>query len=223
MSVNPDMNESTDYGDFRFQQVQFEHKDRTADGANSQSTIVFEVDPLESMGGLQTNEVAELVYMETQVSLEYEDETDDQDVGASVEYRGSVGANLDAKADEVGSGNTAGDVTIIDASGGSDTSTVRTQAKDEVFQSFRLQGNPPFDDETNGPGGSGDNQTVVYEKNWRQLTGRGPVLDANDDISQVSRLILADHIIPISALTRLHLVWDTAEVDEAGRAFSVPR
>jgi hypothetical protein len=60
------------------------------------------------------------------------------------------------------------------------------------------------------------------ERPWRQVTGRGPVLDSNDDIGVNSRLVVNDSIIGCVGQVRAHLVWDVAEVDDAGRAFSVP-
>lgn len=215
---------SVDYGDYRYQQANFLHKDNSEDGQSGNSYIQFSVEPLQSMGGLQPNEVAELVYLETIVTFEFEDEQGQQEAPQSIETRGVVGANLSSKNDEVQEGPLNGEFTVLEEAGSTDPSTSKsqTQAKDGVFQIYRLQGFPAYKDGSSGTGGGADNPGFHGEKAYRDLTGRGPVLDANDEVTIISRLV-AQHQFSVQANIRIHMIWDTAETDEAGRAFSVPR
>jgi len=223
-------NASTDYGDFRYQNVSVRHSNDMSDNTdatNVNSTAEVEVEPLAGRGGLDTNEVAELVYLEVLTNIEYEQEAADQDVGSASEFRGTVGINLPstdaALVDNVGT--EIGTAQIIDQSVGGDYPGVdaNVTTDDRFLQVFSVQGAPAFDDDTGGTGGSGFTSQFHSEKYYRELTGRGPVLDSNDTIDTVSRMISADSLIGEIGNIYLSMFWDVAEVDEAGRAFSVPR
>jgi len=213
-SINDEMatGADIDYSDFEYQ---FANLTPQAEGG---SPFNYEFDVLEGRGGLDNNEVAELVYIETQASLEYELDAgaNDQDVATAGELRGLVGANIDGGNGINGLGQRVD--TNINSPG---TGFVATD--DRVFQLFEARGAPGFDDETSGPGGNTFTTSTLYTKNWRELVGRGPVLDSSDNITVDGLVIAGDTLAGITlGNIRLHMVFDTAEVSDAGRAFSVP-
>lgn len=225
MSVRMDDSDNeTDYSSFEYQQIAVSHEDTSPSGnTNSRAKSTFEI--LGESGGLDTNEVAELVYAEVYADLEAEDEDGDQDAGTFAELRGSFGTDLEER-DEVENPINEDGTTEVTSNIGPDTGNVEVNAfnisRPEVFQVFRAVGGLPFDDDTNGPGGGASTAPFHAEKSWRSMTGRGPVLDSTDDITLVTNVIAGDTVIPVAGIVRCHLVWDVATVDEAGARFSVP-
>lgn len=218
-----------DYSDFEYQQIEAQFS-ITGDGSNDAATVdgLARYDVLEAVGGLDNNEVAELVGYRLQVGLEVEDsaEDGDQDVGSSIEFRGTFGANLDGTTDAISS-NELGERNIetvfFNSTGGTNANISGTSvARDEIFDHYRVTGTFPFDDQTNGPGGGGSLPTLQLEENYRQTHGRGPVLDSNDDIGVLGFVIAADTVLTTAGFVRGTLIWDVAETDDSGRAFSVP-
>lgn len=230
MSVNPDSMASTDYSDFEYQQVHLqvslaEQADSTGSG-DIQAKTVTQIEPLGGIGGLDNNEVAELVYMETEASIRFFDEGADQDVATSGSLKGAVGANLSNSRDAFPGIRDASGTTTIISTTDIDESNVNIDAnggsEDRWFQLYNASGHPPFDDQTNGPGGGAGNHNFYAAKNFRDLVGRGPVLDSSDDISISLNGEVGDTIISTNFIVRVHMVWDVAETSDAGRAFSVP-
>lgn len=229
MSVNTDMmNEDRDWSDYRYQTVQIQHLDNSQGSTTTgRSETEISLNPLEPVGGLANNEVAELVYLETIVALEFEDETGDQNVATTVEFRGSIGANTSGTGDVLADGANEfgrGEVIETDTVSASDVQVIGNSRVDSgVLQIFSIYGGPPFDDQGNGLGGNIFTNLFHAQKNFRDLAGRGPVLDQTDDITYLSALIYDDSILQKSGIIKNHMVWDVAEMDEAGREFSVPR
>lgn len=216
----------TDYGEFKYDQFIHEVTGKNQSGGALNLDSAANAEPLQGQGGLDNNEVAELVYAELFVHVEHDDETGDQDAASDSEFRGTFGANLQESGQSLLGGTDPGwNGTELNENDGSfiRTPAGRYQTEDNVFQVFQANGALPSDDSTNGPGSNGGSNVVQYEKNWRELTGRGPVLDANDDLVVVSRLIANDATIAVSGVLHGHLVWDVAEISDAGREFSVPR
>lgn len=221
MSVNPDGMTEIDYSDFEYQQIYHRHQqDPTGDGANSQVKSDFEV--LGGIGGLDNNEVAELVWMEAQVSVQHFQEDADQDVGSETFFEGIVGANLPATTALLpADGDQTGE--IINTNNTSASLNGSDDSEDRVFAPFAVAKTPAFDDQTNGPGGGGGHSTLVVKRPFRNMVGRGPVLDSSDDLSLLTSLEQDDEIIVGRGKVSLHCIWDVAETSDAGRAFSVPR
>jgi hypothetical protein len=230
MSVNIDEMgaQSMDYGEFRYQQVQAQTTVDPTNETNPSVDTLYTIEPLSRIGGLDPNEVAELVYLEVYADLEFETESESQGVASGAETRGVVGINLPAsegafvepQADEFNEGQiteifrglTEGDV-LTKLEDGTD---------DKKLQMFRAHGSLPYDNAGTGAGGSGYSNDFYAEKSYRDLTNRGPVLDSNDDVSIAINVNVANTNINVSGVVRVHMVWDVAEVDDAGRAFSVP-
>jgi hypothetical protein len=215
----------TDYSSFENQFVAFEHVMEDVTG-NARAKTGVEFEPLQGNGGLNQNEIAELVYYQIQVSLEFEDEeAGDQDVGTASEFRGTLGINLPVDQAFIDSDGVLNQTVESDPEGTTRNCTQRAilqeGVEERILQHYLARGAPPFDD-ASGPGGASVNDGTVYERNYRQLTGRGPVLDATDDLVLSGTNIIGDGVIEQIGSVRAHLVWDTAEVSDAGRAFSVP-
>jgi len=216
MSVNMNGSGDTDYSDFEYQQITA--TPRAEGQGNLNTDFLFEYGPIDSIGGLDNNEVAELVYLELHASMEYEDEEVQQEVSTSAEMRGFLGANIN-------SGN--GLVSIEDRVNASvGTGSGSTSADDRVFQIFQARSIPPNDGTAGGePSASGGSQDsgLIYEKPWRQLTGRGPILDSSDNLVLSGSITVGDALSGlVGGNVRAHLIWDVAETSDAGRAFSVP-
>lgn len=228
MSVNMDA-DGTDYSDFEYQTAALRTQVTPDDSVstNPRARTVTSFEPLARIGGLDNNEVAELVYLETFADIEIEDEeVADQDVATTGELRGAVGINLpasDSAFPESADVGFRGEV-VEAANIPEDNVTTRgnSRSDDRILQQYFSGFGLPFDDQTNGPGGSGTYNHFYAEKSYRSLTGRGPVLDANDDLSVSAAVNVSDSIIPIASNTRIHCVWDVAETSDAGRRFSVP-
>jgi hypothetical protein len=230
MDMEGEHSGSMDYSDFKYQQIGA----GAAQEANTDSDTAFSFaiayDVLDDNGGLEQNEVAELVSFRLFADLDIEDEQADQDVGTTVECRGAFGANVNSRRDIPDSnapgGTEAKNTEILRVINQSEADVAarpgKSQVKDEVFSFYQTRAALPFDDQTNGPGGGAAFQPFTREKHYRQESGRGPVLDSTDDIGIVGKLISSDAVIGTGVRINLELVWDVAEVSDAGRAFSVP-
>lgn len=226
MSINMDMaDESTDYSDFRYQQIAAEISfagAETAENDNDKGQISFS--PLQARAGLDVNEVAELVGYRIQIGMEFEEETSSaQTLYTSSEIRGVFGANLDSSGSQFPQEAVAPkDTEVIRAEGTADPILEGgTLSDDNIFEMFRATGSPGFDDGA-GAGGGGYATTTTYDRSYRDLTGRGPVLDSNDSLDVNMALNRSNSNVQERGIFRAHLIWDVAEVDDAGRAFSVP-
>jgi hypothetical protein len=228
--MSMDMSEMTgmehsgsDYAEFEYQVFNIEHSTGRPP-TNPLGDIVYNFDPIQEFGGLDNNEVAELVYSEIQVGLETEEEQGDQTAASSIEARGFFGANLDST--NVLIQNSENTVDVVDTNGQNLLvgQNGGTRSRDEIFQPYQVHGTQPFDGIADGTGGGGNLDDQTFIKNWRELVGRGPVLDSNDNLAVAERLIAGDKApdTTVRSQIRGHLVWDIAEVNDAGRQFSVP-
>jgi hypothetical protein len=218
------MTEGAEYADFEIQEIATLAEVTPNNDTNPNLRTLTEFEPLEDRGGLDANEVAELVYLEVTAHLEIEDEEADQNVATTGEVRGYVGANSGGTDESTNSVPAVGNTIIQRNDGDNDTDVVGTSITDQGrFQIYQLERGLPFDDQTNGPGGNSSGDTFHAEKNMRELFGRGPVLDVTDSIDIFQAVNVSDTVVPVQAGTRAYCVWDTATVDEAGREFSVPK
>jgi len=223
LDMNTAMGSSEDYSDYEYQHFSFQIETQDEDNARSAGIVNF--DPLQTLGGLDNNEVAELVGYELHATIEIEEETGVQNNEGVAEFRGNFGANLSNQEGIVG-GDGQGvivDGEVIDERS-PDTTLVRvdkTNADDRIFQLFRADAGLPFSD-ANGRGGNASIESFHTTKNYRDLVGRGPVLDSTDDLSVRGVIACSDTVMRVAGRTRATLIWDLAEVSDAGRAFSVP-
>jgi len=234
MSVNMDFDESspgTDYSDFEYQQTSIAMEVGAGSTSNPRVQAIYDVPILDEVGGLDNNEVAELVYLETHAIVEIEDEQADQDVATTGETRGVVGINLpesrEGLPDPAATGNTNRlNATVVDVDSDQTEDALNfqgdTRVEDRFLQMYHTAFGLPFDDEANGPGGAGFMEAFHAEKDYRSLTGRGPVLDNTDEMNIGIALTVSDKTATATGTVRTHMVWDIAETSDAGRRFSVP-
>jgi len=233
MSISMGGDDSVDYSDFEFEQVSHQLRvDQSAyGGTNIGVGVVDDVEVLGAQAGLSNDEVAEVVYHELTATLEFDDEIGDQDVGTFSEARGAFGVDLSGQNlinNTVPVRNEDGDDVVIGNSGNGDATGPGTDSKifqtsqPEVFQMWRTMGAPPGDDETGGPGTGAFTDQFQRERNWRDLVGRGPVLDSKDNLSFATKVIVGDTVIDPTVNVDVHLVYDIAEMEEGGARFSVP-
>lgn len=206
MSVNMDTDHGTgevDYSDFTHEQFycQADIKDAT-----TTQDLKFEFEPLADMGGLRPNQMAEIVALHVVVSLNGDDSNTAADSDA--EIRGVVGVNLEEQDDITTEGNgEEGDVTLLSGDLANTRESVRTQTEAGVLIVF-------------ANGGAGQQE---YKRAYRDsdLTGRGPVVDANDDFTVISSTINADSG-NIDATVHGQVIYDIQEVDDARSEFALP-
>jgi hypothetical protein len=232
MSVNGGgMGDDIDYSSFEYQHVlQSLTLDEGDDGgsANPRAVLVSDFEPLGKIGGLDVNEVAELVYYELQLAHEVEGEDPGGQTNSShMETRGTFGINLPANKSGgtfVQDGNTPSSNDLVEVNNINEDNVqigLRGNNDSQMLQQFMNYSTTGFDGSKGGGGGYTPNQT--YHKNFRQLTGRGPVLDHNDDMTIAQLFVCSDTILQNVSQIRASMVWDVAETDDAGRRFSVPR
>lgn len=222
--------DGVDYSSFEYQHVLFQHDQNRASAGGSNSGLtqtVSGIEPLEDRGGLDTNEVAELVaIMDPQVVVggdNFEDETNNE-VGA-IDFRGAFGVDLDAETDQVFDSPFENDATELnEEDGGTVRSSFANYKTDPaLLHSFNVTASTGYRDSASGTGGGGNDHTVTFDhKPYRQLTGRGPVVDSSDDMTLVSTVIKNNVSYVAECSYRASLVWDIASVDEAGRRFGIP-
>ena len=229
MQMDMDMSSTgADYSDYEYQHIEALHRDVSGESEN-RTKVVFNAEPLESASGLDVNEVAELVAIRWHASLATDAENaNSQSQPGTVQFRGVVGANLDALDDFIepggaGTGNRLDDSpTVLSSENATASATLFGHDKSEVFDHFNTSHAPPFADASNGTGGGTAYSDTRNTVNFRELTGRGPVLDANDEISILTNVNFDNVVVDVEGTVRVTLVWDTATVDDAGRKFSVP-
>jgi hypothetical protein len=233
-----------DYSDFQTQMVRafaFYTPPRQQQDGRGGIVVQHQIEPLQGIGGLANNEVAELVYLETNAICDVFTGQNDSADGvpaspAHLDLSGIVGINLSARDDFVRSSSTDGKSEIVDEVQieGSSTNevdvtsirapTVTDNDRLQMFEAFAGSGH------SNGADGSNFSYTPFQdEKDFRATHNRGPVLDQTDEISILAESstngadnVDIDNGIVFETEVRLTMYWDVAETSDAGRRFSVP-
>lgn len=220
----------TDYSSFKYQQVRGRlviDQPANTQGNSPRAVGITQVEPLRSVGGLEQNEVAELVYLEVFANMEFESESADQNVGQNTEHRGSVGINLPSNDaafvndGDIVDGKFGQNTDGLDTNTGNTRVQAVTRSEDRILQMYKHHTGPAFDTGS-GPGGGHSSDHFHATKNYREMTGRGPVIDASDDITLAQAVISGDILLEHRGVLTAHMVWDVAETSDAGRRFSVP-
>lgn len=229
VSVTPS-EADVDYADFRYQQGDALLKMSKGSDADNPDRLVGAVDfePLQGSGGMAPNQYAELVYLEANIYVDralQEDETNQSQLSSTF-ATAAVGSNLDSRNDLPEYSNVGADGEILldkdeDDSQSEPFIAQTTQTNDAVFGTLQLTNSAAFIDKTNSLGGGGSSESGNLERNFRALTGRGPVLDQNDDLSVVISAVANNNINDLQIHVQLYAIWDIAETDDAGRRFSV--
>lgn len=207
-----------DYSAFEHQSLQFEH---AATGADANSRFLSAIDPLEDRGGLDGDQVAELVGMTVTVTCGPDNLNDligqDQAEG-SFEARGVFGSDLSLEDQEEGWNR----VEDESAEQGSGFVFGATRSDSAIFDQFNVAGMVGFSDAAAGAGGGGTYAYQRYTVNMRDLFGRGPVLDAADTLSLAVTIVKNNVAADVESTVRYKLIWDTATIEGDRRQFSVP-
>lgn len=204
MSISTDtMTEDVvDFSDFSHQVFTAEAQ---STNAGSTGNYLFDFEALAGQGGLRPNQVAELVGFTFTVSRANEPEGGND--GSTAELRGVFGINLSPEDDITDLANGIdGETTVIDDDGGNGQRGVITIDSPSLLMPF-------------SGGGSG---STIYERLYRSdsLTGRGPVVDSDDEISVLFSNINAGGDVDYMITGKL--LWDLYEVDDARSQFAVP-
>lgn len=228
VSADMDDDRKTDYSSFEYQHLRFSPTIDSQGESFSTFQEAGSLDVLEDRGGLDANEVAELVYLRRNVSIVPQDfnEASPTDQG-SIQGEISFGVNLDSPSDLHGdTTNDEGDMTEIGRIGidEADEEAAGLQfslSADEVFDTASVVLTTGHDDSNSG--GAFDVQKETRELNFRALLGAGPVLDSGDSLSLVSEIKKENAVIGRAELRYdVHCIFDIATVDDAGRRFGIP-
>lgn len=227
MNANEVLSEerATDYADFQHQNVVF--RTTYTGGANTGAKAAQSVEPLEATGGLDVNEVAELVGISYSVVVGLQDQDqvlDGNTNPGTISAQGSIGINIDDTSDLVlGNANVGGETQPLEGNDDVISGFVTTTDKDEIIDTYRMQQTPGFDDDVNGAGGGGSNHVYGPQVwNLRELFGAGPVLDGNDDLGHVVQLTADQTDADFAAHVDARLIWDVALVENARNKFGLP-
>lgn len=219
---------SIDYSDFEYQQTSFAVNLDADDvsGSPAEAIVQQDVDVLGGIGGLDNNEIAELAWLELVANIEHDQDIADQDVGSESSFAFALGANLPEGNKALPGRGPSLDRTVVSTTNVTEAGVTaqdsRTTSEDRIFALGRYTKIPAFDDEANGVGGGGAASPLVLQRPFRNMVGRGPVLDSSDNITAQMVFAQKDEIIDANASLDVHMVFDLAETSDAGRRFSVP-
>lgn len=222
--------DDVDFTSFEYQHVQFRHsQDGTSAGGSpsGNSVVQSEVEPLEDIGGLDQNEVAELIaVVNPYTKVTADDFPEDSNNGpGNIDYRGSFGLNLDAQSDQVqDSGDRNFGTELQTGDGGAvKTNDVGYLTDEAVLLPFEHVAPVQFAEAASGTGGGGATGVTVHNPlMFRDMVGRGPILDSADDVAVVSTINKNQTEFVAEGAFGATLIWDIATVDEAGRQFGIP-
>lgn len=202
--------------------------------------ITYSDEPLYDSGGLDHNEVAEIVGHEVRILGQFEDgsaEDGPEDYPlepASVQVRGSLGINLDQQniingfqEESRGDGDTV-QLTNPNLDGAASVYSSDEQGR---LQTFGLDAMAPtFENDaaadSSGPYGlggvvqKGTDVRLVYPTD---MGIRGPVVDENDDLSVVAGLVMEQtEQIPFEAYVQVSLYYNVMEIEGVRQDFGMP-
>lgn len=213
------------YSDVKHEQIQFDFLSPSGADDN-QAFGQADVEPLSEDGGLDRNELAEVHAYRLVLGLQIEGVDSIAEyptVPSSTQVRGGIGINLSQE--EILNGTTGESPTEPDGMG---TGAVFTQDEEGLIQHFILDKEIGYFDSSDGYGGggslhtSGDGLTCFPV----DFGFRGPVLDANDEIScaavEISELA-SNFEVTVEANITLDMTYRMHEVEGVRNDFSLPR
>jgi len=209
MNDDSTMHQSTQYSDYEQEII-----DINGSATPTENTdVVVQLEPFRRRGGLDNDEVAELVHMRLAISYGSDQLSSGQVFEG--ETRGVFGGNLDIEDIPAGynDGNPNQYKTVDGNIFGGGTQEFKVADVDETgilatWDVFASEGGPA---------------NVIFEDNYRDKFGRGPVFDASDELTAAFRVISSDGTqAPGDFGLRAQLHWDTATVDGVRNSFSIP-
>jgi hypothetical protein len=236
------------YADLEVEAFEFNHeKAGFSSGSGTNSYVTLNVEPLSQSGGLDHNEVAEVVGIElnTGLQLEYADKGDGSGATldnfqvrpGSVQMRGYFGVNLGQQ--EIVNGFDGspeiGEPTSQRNAGPNTTSDGQVYVSEEpgILASYVHDYTDAFfdssdaaTDDTQGPyaaGPSTGNGTEI-RKYYPEMGIRGPVIDENDDIG-VGNAIIDENTsagVEKEGVIQVRLMYRLHEIEGVRNDFSLP-
>lgn len=209
------------YADYELQQIGYE---TSAIGSDENVRTFHSHEPVRDRG-LENDEVAELVagVFFAQCSLDDFESNATQKPG-SAEHKGTWGANLNFP--ETGAGDWVTEETnptngqnIATVSGGS---TRFEQDEPGVFENFLCTAISPHQDTANQQAGGGSAETVQWSMNYRNMFGRGPILDASDELTLGVAVVRNETSFTAEGTFTARLVWDVSTVEDERKEFALP-
>ena len=213
------------YADFEFQHMDFQNSFR-GQGDSANVAVEHTLDVLDSRGGLENDEVAELVSLRGYVVAGFEEGGSLNTDPGRANYRGAIGADL-APEEVPGEETVTADARLVDESDGGDfdAGNFVSRSSDDpgVFAHFEGNISPGFSNLTDGTGGGAGYDAVrPVSVNMRELYGRGPVLDAADNVNAFFRLVNERNSENVEISGRFTAAWDVATVEGERKDFALP-
>lgn len=225
MDMTTDPGGRIDYADYSHESIRFRASNNgSGNAANSQTA--HEVEPLAGRGGLDVNEVAELVALDYYVDTaadQYADLDTSNTLPGALQTRGVIGVNLNSKREfvEDATRTPTGDVTeLLDSQSVVANNWVQTEPA--ILDHWSLSHYPAFGDGSTGVGGAGGSTIYSQRMNFRDWLGAGPVLDPNDSFSALIQNVKDQVDLTHEVTVNCRLVWDVAQIDDARTKFGIP-
>lgn len=212
-----------DYTDFEYESHFVELGTDGTGGSAGADTVAAKLDPLDAFGGLESDEVAELVAVFYALSLRVDTRVTAASGGTRVSAHAGMGANLTTDEWPVTS-----DVDATAAFEENNTGAsvlggdLRAVTEPGIFWLEELAAAARQNDTTNGVGTGPDYGEASGARLFRATSGRGPILDPTDDIEVWATLGIATANLEPFLTVSTTMVWDTAEVSDKRSRFSVP-
>lgn len=210
-----------DYTDFEHEAIYYETQ-HTGSSSSGTDLVNYQHEVLEDRGGLESDEVAELVHAVLSYKL------DPQSTGAAPQ-NGSVGIHWGSNIaqDEVLYNSPVdfnGSFELNNTGASTTSSNLRGRVIDDpgLFSVIAGAYTTAADDNTNGGAAAQEGDQAVVAKNFRDLFGRGPVLDASDDLDLWLDVALEVAGADVDIDIVVQATWDVMTVADARKAFSVP-
>lgn len=222
------MEREVDYSSYEYQQVQLQVDAQNVPNGNINIDGFANQSVLETRGGLDTNEVAELVAIHRSVHIEPDDYDEDSPISpGGYEFRGVFGNDLEGEAEQFITPPAVGSDGITDVNGMAENQTSADSFgnnQSAVFDFWDLQFGAPFASDAAGNAGGGSYNVLERTLPLRKWYGAGPVMDSGDNVGINATLVSNDAAIgELTGTYKANLVWDIAEVDDAGSRFGIPR
>jgi len=211
------------YGELEFQQLSAFF---SQDGGNADEEVeVFKnVEPVEPQG-LDNDEIAELVYMDVEYAVVIRDDSTDNN-------QTELGNAIAEYSIEVNPGNRDGQILNLTANGDAFTDGENLATGDgALFEDdepgrlfFGLQAvTAGFSSGAEGRGGGTDaGESSRFQQHFRDTYGRGPAVDANDDLGVFMEIDNDNVTAGINIQMTAQLVWDVHTVEGQRGQFALP-
>lgn len=214
------------YSDLEVQVLQYRGVWQGGADAGTDSTFTIEYPEEDVAGGLDNDELAELVGFRRTVNTSIHRGSGAQSAPAEAIIEASFGANLSGDEHPIGVAAEEQVLTDserdIDDSGALDIrANVGSTMEPGVFDVHVANPAIGWSDATNGTGGGTDTDLETVSVNYRNLAGHGPVLDANDGLSRSEYWSMEGIGESLTLEAKYLLFWNVEEMEERRPAFGL--